>query len=184
MKNQRSGHGGQIAGMLLLFALAVLAAMWTSGDIGVLRQAGIPENARQASGLSGDMALLAADGRRLTALVFYDPADPTSAQSTAMVYVNRTGLYGGLLKKKLAVGWFFRGSGPAGDGVSAFADDASGETAYYSANREGFVRAEFGDGRDPVALDPALPFALVADCSVTFYTADGQAAVPHASQLG
>lgn len=151
-------------------AALVLACLWTSGSIGVLRKSAIEADARNTSA-ADVLSVQSSYGDTLTVLVFYDPQDPDGSRSRAVVYENRTGLY----RSGLSLGWFFRSGGPAGRGVSTFTTDNCKEAAYYSSNTEGFVRAEFADGREAAVLDPGLPIALVADCDVTFYTADGEA---------
>lgn len=162
--------------------LALAAALWGSGGIGVLNRQAIAAHARAAGHIGDDFEAAVFCGDRMAALVFYDPALPGSRQCNAMVYVNRTGFSGGLP----SVGWFFRGGGalcpPPGGGVAAYRVEGFRETAYLSANTEGYLRAEYADGR-VAELDPALPIALVADCTVTFYTADGSAHTPTPASL-
>lgn len=181
MKNQRSGRGRQIFAAAAVILAVFAAVMWASGGIGLLRQSDIPDDAHKNGGVPASAtAMQIAYGDRLTALVFYDPDNPAGNACTSMVYLNRTGFFGGAP----SVGWFFRASGPVGGNLSFFTDENGGETAYYSSNQAGCVRAEFADGRDPVALDPARPFALVADCPVTFYTADNTPLSAHPGPLG
>lgn len=181
MKKQRSSHGRQIfaAGAVILAVL--VAVTWSSGGIGLLRQSDIPDDAHKNGGVpESATAMQIAYGDKLTALVFYDPDDPAGTVCTSMIYQNRTGFFGGAP----SVGWFFRASGPVGESISFFTDENGAETAYYSANQAGCARVEFADGRAPVALDPTRPFALVADCPVTFYTADNTPFPTQPSPLG
>ena len=88
--------------------LALAIGMWVSGDVGAMRDK-VETDARRS--VPDGFACQSSEGSRMKALVFYDPGDPDNS-AKAMVYVDRTGLYGDGLDRKFAFGWFFRGSMP------------------------------------------------------------------------
>ena len=88
--------------------LALAIGMWVSGDVGAMRDK-VEKDAR--GGVPDGFVCQSSEGNRMQALVFYDPNDPDNG-AKAMVYVDRTGLYGDGLDRKFAFGWFFRGSTP------------------------------------------------------------------------
>lgn len=163
----------RIVVVVLSLLAAVLAVMWLEGDIGTTK-GGILPDARKNTTVPNEYPAVQSEAGKLISLMFYDPADPHGDNGMAMVYENRTGLYGGAMNLKLALGWKFRGSVPcpAQDGLVCYAVGAHGERVYFSANAEGIVRAEGPDGT-AYTFDPDTALTLTAPEGVRFYDAAG-----------
>lgn len=149
--------------------LALAIGMWVSGDVGAMRDK-VEKDARGGVVPDG-FVCQSSEGNRMQALVFYDPNDPDNG-AKAMVYVDRTGLYGDGLDRKFAFGWFFRGSTPnAVPGtVEGLMVEGYAGVAYFSGT--GVARIEMADGTG-MEHDPALPLAWVGGENTRFYGADG-----------
>lgn len=150
--------------------LAILIVMWAGGDIGVLKGQ-IEQDARSSGSIPPAWAVQRGESRRMQALVFYDPDDPDS-DARAMVYVNRSGVYGGALDMKFAFGWFYRGGTPnaAPGTVEGLTVEGYDEVVYLSGT--GVARIVTADGAE-AAHDPAVPLAWVGGENVRFFAADG-----------
>ena len=149
--------------------LALAIGMWVSGDVGAMRDK-VETDARRSVVPDG-FACQSSEGSRMKALVFYDPSDPDNG-AKAMVYVDRTGLYGDGLDRKFAFGWFFRGSMPnaAPGTVEGLTVEGYAGVAYFSGT--GVAHIEMADGTG-MEHDPAIPLAWVGGENTRFYGADG-----------
>lgn len=166
----RAEMTGRILVVLLACVMAIAVGMWMSGDMGIPGSR-VEKDARSGSGIPAGYDLQSSEANRMKILVFYNPNDPDNG-AKAMVYVDRTGLYGGTLDLKIAFGWFFRGSMPnaAPGTVEGLTVEGYSGVAYYAGT--GVARIVTASG-DSVEHDPALPLAWIGGESTRFYDAAG-----------
>lgn len=166
---------------ILCMILAVVWMMWMMGDIGATKN-GVPAAARKNSGIPSTQQMVESSAGKLDAMIFYDAGDPHGESCKAIVYEDRTGLYGSGINYKFAFGWHFCASVPCPDrGVRACTVENHSTVLYFSRNTEGIVRAAAPDGTE-YAFDPGMPVVLAGPQGVEFF--DGQGMLVECSDGG
>ena len=118
---------------ILCMILAVVWMMWMMGDIGATKN-GVPAAARKNSGIPSTQQMVESSAGKLDAMIFYDAGDPHGESCKAIVYEDRTGLFGSGINYKFAFGWHFRASVPCPDrGVRACTVENHSTVLYFPA---------------------------------------------------
>ncbi len=172
---RNENRAGQVFIAVIVCLIAMVGAMWSHGDIGILQQSMVAGSARQAADLPTDWPLASADGKALTSLLFYAPG---RTEFEARIYENRTGLEGVYFK----FGWFpaynyaVAGDDSMADGMQTvwYAPlTVRGERAYFSLNAAGAAEARTPDGTVYAVFTADAPFALVGPEGLVFVDAAG-----------
>lgn len=160
--------------MVICMVLAIVCMMWAMGDIGATKN-GVTAAARRNSGIADSQAVVESRSGKFDAMIFYDPADPQSGDSRAIVYQDRTGLYGSGINYKFAFGWHYCTSMDVPEtGVDFYTAEKTGTVIYLSKNTEGIVSAAAPDGT-AYAFTADRPVVLAGPAGVEFYDESGRA---------